>query len=79
MASPPSSSYSSSQESFTSNYDLDNPISAISSYSRLLHQYTKRQMELATRSSNRRSDPSGVSHHLSSDESVESVDSVEQS
>lgn len=73
---------SSPQDTFTSNYDLDNPIAAMSSYSRLMHQHTKRQMELATRSTGRRSDEvrsDGVSQgQMPSDGSLDSVDSLEQ-
>jgi len=69
------------QESFISNFDLDNPVEAISSYSKLLHAHTKAQLELSNRQANRRSDKSGVSamSHMSNDGSVDSVDSLEQS
>ncbi|MCJ1257645.1 hypothetical protein MMC24_005471 [Lignoscripta atroalba] len=42
-------------QNFQNDYDLDNPAEAMSSYARVMHQHTKRQMDSATRSIRRRS------------------------
>ncbi|MCJ1483663.1 hypothetical protein MMC06_003831 [Schaereria dolodes] len=39
---------------FQNRYDLDNPVEAMSSYARTMHQHTKRQMDSATRAARRR-------------------------
>ena len=49
-------------------------------YNRLMHQHTKRQMDLATRSSRRSPADQGVSSmsQLSAEGSIDSVDSLQQ-
>ncbi|KAL6722188.1 hypothetical protein ACLMJK_001295 [Lecanora helva] len=79
MASPIPTTFDTSsqpQDSFASHYDLDNPLQAMSSYSKLLHQHIKRQMEQVTSPNPRRSENSGSISSLSSESSVESQDSV---
>ncbi|KAL8737262.1 MAG: hypothetical protein Q9181_001848 [Wetmoreana brouardii] len=51
----------SAQSNFQSQYDLQDPTNAMTAYMKSLHQYTKLQMESATRSSKRRTDAAGVS------------------
>ncbi|CAD6572538.1 MAG: hypothetical protein ASARMPREDX12_008453 [Alectoria sarmentosa] len=83
MASPIPTTFatdSTPQESFAAHYDLDNPMESVNSYSRSMHQHTKRQMDLATRSSRRTPTDQGVSSmsQLSGESSVDSVDSLQQ-
>jgi len=46
---------SQAQEHFSTLVNLDDPISAISSYTRIMRDHTQRQMDLAARAANRRS------------------------
>ncbi|KAI9880925.1 MAG: hypothetical protein M1830_009993 [Pleopsidium flavum] len=47
------------QHDFPNQYDDESPLDAITDYARVMHQHTKRQMDIATRSSRRRS-PEGA-------------------
>ncbi|CAF9905938.1 MAG: hypothetical protein ALECFALPRED_001914 [Alectoria fallacina] len=83
MASPIPTTFtadSTPQDSFAAHYNLDNPMESVNSYSRLMHQHTKRQMDLATRSTRRTPADQGVSSmsQLSGEGSVDSVDSLQQ-
>ncbi|KAI9822610.1 MAG: hypothetical protein M1827_000329 [Pycnora praestabilis] len=63
------------QSNFHTQYDLENPHEAMSSYARVMHQHTKRQMESATRSARRRSPESANTIGISPQSSNESVSS----
>ncbi|MCJ1246845.1 hypothetical protein MMC30_004054 [Trapelia coarctata] len=70
------------QENFSSQFDLEDPMAAISSYARIMREHTQRQMDLANRaasrrSPNRRSPDKTVSSmaNLSAQTSLESTDS----
>jgi len=67
------------QSAFSSHYDLSDPIAALSSYSRLIHEHTRQQMEHATRQASRRTSPEdqAVSSRaqLTSEGSMDSIDS----
>ncbi|KAM0803331.1 hypothetical protein BDR22DRAFT_886705 [Usnea florida] len=83
MASPIPTTFatdSSPQDAFAQHYDLDNPTESVNSYSRLMHQHTKRQMDLATRSSRRSPADQAVSGmtQLSGESSIDSVDSLQR-
>ncbi|KAF2646572.1 hypothetical protein P280DRAFT_464769 [Massarina eburnea CBS 473.64] len=56
------------QHNFSNNFDLDNPTQAMSSYARIMHEHTKRQLSSATSSARRRSQntPGSPSISLSS-------------
>ncbi|KAI9707762.1 MAG: hypothetical protein M1836_000724 [Candelina mexicana] len=65
------------QHNFQNQYDLDNPMEAMNSYARIMHQHTKRQMENATRPVRRRS-PASIEKQvtLSTESSIASVSST---
>ncbi|KAF2754020.1 hypothetical protein EJ05DRAFT_480027 [Pseudovirgaria hyperparasitica] len=48
------------QHNFNNQYDLSDPHTAMSRYSRVMHKHTKEQMEIATQSARRRSENDGV-------------------
>ncbi|SLM37842.1 hypothetical protein LPUS_07828 [Lasallia pustulata] len=62
------------QHNFQSKYDLDNPLEAMTTYARVMHQHTKSQMDIATRSARRRS-PNNAVNTMSSLSTEASVDS----
>ncbi|KAI9698114.1 MAG: hypothetical protein M1820_007622 [Bogoriella megaspora] len=65
------------QHNFAEQFDLDNPIQAMSSYSRIMHKHTQEQLEMATTSARRRSDsPSASLKHEDSGSSMDSVSST---
>ncbi|MCJ1315889.1 hypothetical protein MMC15_001209 [Xylographa vitiligo] len=70
---------SQAQDHFAAQFDLDNPVDAVSSYARIMHDHTLRQMERArSSSSRRRTSPSssvGAMSSLTQESSVGSVDS----
>ncbi|KAF2462788.1 uncharacterized protein BDR25DRAFT_308161 [Lindgomyces ingoldianus] len=61
------------QHNFNTQYDTDNPNRAMSSYNRIMHEHTKRQLNMATNSARRRS--SGTSPG-SSESSLSSISST---
>ncbi|KAF2491979.1 hypothetical protein BU16DRAFT_99762 [Lophium mytilinum] len=61
------------QQNFTSQFDVDHPNDAMSTYARIMHEHTKVQLNTATSSARRRSQ--GVSPSLKTGLSVESVSS----
>ncbi|KAK4695156.1 hypothetical protein P7C71_g2548, partial [Lecanoromycetidae sp. Uapishka_2] len=63
---------------FANTYDLDNPLAAMSSYSRLMHQHTKRQMDIATTAAVSRRSEGGNQRQMASEGSLDSVDSLEE-
>ncbi|KAH7135265.1 hypothetical protein B0J11DRAFT_575863 [Dendryphion nanum] len=63
------------QHNFANQYDLDQPEQAVSSYARIMHEHTKRQLQTATQSARRRSEGSSYGSSLHSNESVNSTDS----
>lgn len=63
------------QHNFANNFDLDNPGRAMSSYARIMHEHTKKQLSTATSSARRRSQ--GFSPDSSSNDSVSSVRSTD--
>ncbi|KAK3200919.1 hypothetical protein GRF29_213g398034 [Pseudopithomyces chartarum] len=60
------------QHDFANNFDLDNPHQAMSSYARIMHEHTKKQLNIATNSARRRSADSSPT---SPNESVSSTSS----
>ncbi|KAF2816207.1 uncharacterized protein BDZ99DRAFT_458101 [Mytilinidion resinicola] len=61
------------QQNFTSQFGMENPNDAISTYAKIMHEHTKTQLNTATSSARRRSQ--GISPSLTSGLSVESVSS----
>ncbi|PVI00464.1 hypothetical protein DM02DRAFT_492198, partial [Periconia macrospinosa] len=58
---------------FSNNFDLDNPAAAMSSYARIMHEHTKKQLNSATNSARRRSaSPTSSSTSLRSGSSTSS-------
>ncbi|MCJ1303361.1 hypothetical protein MMC08_006170 [Hypocenomyce scalaris] len=62
------------QHNFQNQYDLDNPVEAMTTYARVMHEHTKSQMDIATRSARRRSpyDAASLTSSPSPDGSVDS-------
>ncbi|MCJ1380750.1 hypothetical protein MMC17_003859 [Xylographa soralifera] len=52
---------SQAQDHFAAQFNLDNPVDAVSSYARIMHEHTLRQMERARSSSTRRRTPASSS------------------
>jgi len=65
------------QMNFSNAYDLDDPLLAMTSYSNTMHLHTKRQMESATRSPDRRTDAPGGGAQLSPESSMHRASSVD--
>ncbi|ORX92985.1 hypothetical protein BCR34DRAFT_550906 [Clohesyomyces aquaticus] len=63
----------SAQHNFNNQYEMENPHRAMSSYARIMHEHTKRQLNTATNSARRRS--AGTSSSMSSESSQGSVES----
>ncbi|MCJ1398951.1 hypothetical protein MMC11_002152 [Xylographa trunciseda] len=67
---------SQAHDHFAAQFDLDDPVAAVSSYARIMHQHTQRQMERARMSARRRSPPSvDPMSSLTQESSVGSTDS----
>ncbi|KAI9658607.1 MAG: hypothetical protein M1821_002167 [Bathelium mastoideum] len=67
----------SAQHNFANQYDLDDPVRAMSSYARIMHAHTKQQLDTATTSARRRSsETSSTAASLSHEDTNGSVDSV---
>ncbi|MCJ1434338.1 hypothetical protein MMC27_003705 [Xylographa pallens] len=70
---------SEAQDHFAAQFNLDDPVDAVSSYARIMHDHTLRQMERARSSSTRRRTPGSSSvdalASLTQQSSVGSVDS----
>ncbi|MCJ1370002.1 hypothetical protein MMC20_001214 [Loxospora ochrophaea] len=62
-------------DTFDAQYDLSDPLEAINSYARTMHQHTKRQMDNVTRSSRRRSPDHNAVSAISTLNTEASVDS----
>ena len=67
----------SAQHNFANQFDLDNPQMATSSYARIMHEHTKRQLNTATNSARRRSEGLTSQTSLSSESSENSVSSTD--
>ncbi|KAF2021403.1 hypothetical protein BU24DRAFT_457385 [Aaosphaeria arxii CBS 175.79] len=63
----------SAQHNFTEQYDLENPEKAMSSYARIMHEHTKRQLSTATDSARRRSEGTSANSSMHSSSSVASI------
>ncbi|MCJ1417700.1 hypothetical protein MMC32_004045 [Xylographa parallela] len=69
---------SEAQDHFAAQFNLDNPVDAVSSYARIMHDHTLRQMERARSSARRRTPGSSSADAMASltqESSVGSVDS----
>ncbi|KAF2657123.1 hypothetical protein K491DRAFT_595659 [Lophiostoma macrostomum CBS 122681] len=67
----------SARHNFTNQFDLDNPQMAMSSYARIMHEHTKRQLSTATNSARRRTEGITSQTSLSSESSDNSVSSTD--
>ncbi|CAI6296741.1 unnamed protein product [Periconia digitata] len=59
------------QHEFANNFDMNDPTAAMSSYARIMHEHTKKQLNSATNSARRRSEGS-----TSSSTSLQTVSSA---
>jgi hypothetical protein len=71
----------SAQQHFTESFDMDQPITAMSNYARIMHEHTKRQMDTASRQASRRTnglhdESSSAMSSLTTENSVDSARSI---
>ncbi|KAI9834559.1 MAG: hypothetical protein M1819_002935 [Sarea resinae] len=64
------------QHNFQQQYDLSNPMSAMTSYARTMHQHTQKQMDSAARSARRRPASDTTMSGLTPESSNSSVQST---
>ncbi|OCK82109.1 hypothetical protein K432DRAFT_293980 [Lepidopterella palustris CBS 459.81] len=64
----------SAQHNFANQFDLEHPHHAMSVYARIMHEHTRQQLNMATRSARRRSQ--GVTSAISSESSAGTINST---